>query len=71
LKAHVEKLSTFVGGAIDFGALAGATNFAKMLARGGCTHTDGIQEEKIGEPSVLGATSDSLWKSICNFMSLF
>jgi hypothetical protein len=36
LKAHFEKLHSFVGGAADFGALAGATNFAKILARGGC-----------------------------------
>jgi hypothetical protein len=51
--------------------LVGATNFAKMLAHGGCTHIDGIQKEKIGEPSMLGATSDSLQKSVHNFMSSF
>jgi hypothetical protein len=32
LKAHLEKLPTFVRGAVNFGALAGATNFSKMLA---------------------------------------
>jgi hypothetical protein len=32
LKAHVEKLPTFVEGAANFGALTGATNYAKMLA---------------------------------------
>jgi hypothetical protein len=32
LKAHLEKLPAFIGGTVDFGALAGATNFAKMLA---------------------------------------
>jgi hypothetical protein len=42
LKAHVEKLSSFVGGAVDFGALARATNFAKMLAHRGCPHAKGI-----------------------------
>jgi hypothetical protein len=56
---------------VDFGALAGATNFANMLAHGGCTHTKGIQKEILGEPSVLGSTSDSLLKSIHNFMSSF
>jgi hypothetical protein len=42
LKAHVEKLPSFVGGAVDFGALARATNFAKMLAHGGCPRAKGI-----------------------------
>jgi hypothetical protein len=60
LKGHVEKLSSFVGGAADFGALAVATNFSKMLAREGCPHAEGIQKEKLAEPSVLGDTLDSL-----------
>jgi hypothetical protein len=42
LKLHVEKLPAFVEGTFDFAALASATNFAKMLACGGCTHTEGI-----------------------------
>jgi hypothetical protein len=42
LKAHVEKLPSFVGGAVDCGALARATNFAKMLAHGGCPRAKGI-----------------------------
>jgi hypothetical protein len=71
LKAHVEKLPAFVEGTVDFGSLASATNFTKMLACGGCTHTDGIRKEKIREPFVLGATSDTLWKSVRNFMSSF
>jgi hypothetical protein len=66
----VEKLPVFVGGAVDFGALAGTTNFTKMLACGGCIHTEVIQKEKLGEPSVLGATSDSLQKFV-RFMSSF
>jgi predicted RNase H-like nuclease (RuvC/YqgF family) len=32
LKAHVEKLPAFVGGAVDFGAFSRGTNYAKMLA---------------------------------------
>ena len=36
MKANFEKLPAFVGGAIDFGALASAMNFAKMLAQDGC-----------------------------------
>jgi hypothetical protein len=71
LKAHVEKLLAFVGGAADFGALAGATNYAKMLARGGCTHTEIIKKEKLSDSSSLGATSPTLRRSIRNFMSSF
>jgi hypothetical protein len=67
----VEKLPAFVGRTVDFGALAGATNFAKMLAHGGCAHTNGTRKEKLGEPSVLSATSDSLRKFVHNFMSSF
>jgi hypothetical protein len=71
LKAHVEKLPSFVGGTVDFGALAEATNFAKMLAHGGCPYAEGFKTEKLVELSVLGDTSDSLQKCICNFMSTF
>lgn len=67
----MEKLSSFVRGAIDFGALAGATNFAKMLAHRGCTHNDGIQKEVLADPSVLGDTFDSTRKYVHNFMSTF
>jgi hypothetical protein len=42
LKVHLEKLPSFVGGTVDFGALAGATNFAKMLAKKGCPHMESI-----------------------------
>jgi hypothetical protein len=31
LKSNLAKLPDFVGGAVDFGALASATNFSKML----------------------------------------
>jgi hypothetical protein len=71
MKAHLEKFPTFVGGVVDFGALAGATNYAEMLARRGCAHTEGVQKEKLGGPSDLGTTSPSLRKSIQNFMSSF
>jgi hypothetical protein len=60
LKAHVEKLPALIGGAADFGALASATNYAKMLARGGCTHTESIKKEKLSGPSDLGVTSPTL-----------
>jgi hypothetical protein len=54
LKAHVEKLPAFVRGAVDFGALAGATNYAKMLGRRGSAHTEGFQKEKLGVRLTLG-----------------
>lgn len=54
MKAHFEKLPAFVGGAVDFGALASATSFAKMLAMEGCPHTTSIQERALEGPSSLG-----------------
>jgi hypothetical protein len=71
LKAHFEKLPSFVEGAVDFGALASATNFAKMLARGGYPHTESIQEEKLEGPSGFGMISRSLRRSVRNFMKSF
>jgi hypothetical protein len=71
LKAHVKKLPAFVGGAADFGALAGGTNYVKMLARGGCIHTEIIKKEKLSGPFDLGETSPTLRRSIRNFMSSF
>jgi hypothetical protein len=71
LKAHLEKLPAFVRGAVDFGALVGATNFAKMLAQKGCPHMESIQEEKLEGPSDLGTTPCSLRRSVQNFMKSF
>jgi hypothetical protein len=41
-KGAFGETSIFVGGTVDFGALAGATNFAKMLAKKGCPHMESI-----------------------------
>jgi hypothetical protein len=71
LKAHFEILPSFVEGAIDFEALASATNFAKMLAQGGCPRMESIQEEKFEGPSSLGTISRSLRRSVKNFMKSF
>lgn len=60
-----------MGGAIDFGALAGATHFAKMLARVGCGHTEGMEKESLAGPLELGGTSDGLRRSVWNFMTSF
>jgi hypothetical protein len=64
LKAHVEKLPAFIRGTTDFGALASATNYAKMLVRRGCTHTEIIKKEMLSGPSDLGVTSPTLRRSI-------
>jgi hypothetical protein len=71
MKDHFEKLPAFVGGAIDFGALAYAMNFAKMLAQDGCKHVEGVKERDLEGPSDLGATSRSVRRSGRNFMKSF
>jgi len=42
LKRHLAKLPDLMNGCTDYGALAGVTNYAKLLVRGGCTHTESI-----------------------------
>lgn len=71
LKSHIQKLSSFVGGVVDVGTLAGATNFAKMLTYGGCGHVEGVGKESLSDPSELGATSDGLHRFVWNFMTSF
>jgi hypothetical protein len=71
LRVHVEKIPSFVGGAVDIAALASATNFAKVLMRGGCTHATEVWDEDFRDVSALGETSDSLRKCLCNFMGKF
>ena len=57
MKANFLKFPDFVGGAIDFGALASATNLAKMLAHDGCPHAKDVKERDLEGPTDLGATS--------------
>ena len=71
MKANFEKLHAFVGGAIDFGALASAMNFAKMLAQDGYKHVKGIKEKDLGGPSNLGVTSCDVRRSAHDFMKSF
>ena len=71
MKANFEKLPAFVGGAIDFGALASAMNFAKMLAQDGCKHVKGVKEKDLGGPSDLRMTSRGMRRSARNFMKSF
>jgi hypothetical protein len=66
------KLPDFVGGAVDFGALASATNFSKMLKQDGYSHIEGLMEKNDLEGlAELGVTSQSVRRSIRNFMKLF
>ena len=55
LKANFMKLPDFIGGAMDFGALASATNLSKMLMQDGCPHTRGVKERGLEGPTDLGA----------------
>jgi hypothetical protein len=71
LRAHVEKIPSFMGGAIDFASLASATNFAKVLIRGGCTRATEVRDKAFGDVSALGETFDSLCKCLRNFMGKF
>ena len=71
MKANFMKLPDFIGGAIDFGALASATNFSKMLKQEGCSHIEGVREKDLEGSTELGVTSQSVRRSIRNFMKLF
>jgi hypothetical protein len=46
MKSNFAKLSNFVGGAVDFGALSAATNLSKMLTQLGYSHVEGLKEKK-------------------------
>jgi cell division septum initiation protein DivIVA len=71
LKSHIEKVPFFVGGAMDFAALASATNFGKMLMQKGCTHATEVGHESLADASSLGKASDALRKSVHNFIGSF
>ena len=70
LKSNLAKLSDFVGRAVDFGALASATNFSKMLKQDCCSHVEGLEEDFEG-PIELRVTSRGVRRSIRNFMKSF
>ena len=65
------KLRDFVGGAVDFRALASATNLAKTLARDGCVHTKDMRERDLEGLADLGMTSRDIRRSVHHFMKLF
>ena len=71
MKANFLKLPDFVGGAIDFGALASTTNLSKMLAQDGCPHAKDVKERDLEGLADLGATSRDIRRSVRHFMKSF
>jgi hypothetical protein len=71
LKFHVEKVPSFVGGAVDFAALTSVTNFGKLLMWKRCTHATEVEHEAVVYASSLGEASDALRKSVRNFIGSF
>jgi len=71
LKSHIRMLPHFVGGAVDFGALAAVSSFAKLLRRGGCSHAEGVAKEEFASAEDVGEDTSSLRKSVWNFISSF
>ena len=71
LKANFMKLPDFIGGAVDFGSLASATNLSKMLAQDGCPHMKDMKERDLEGPTDLGMTSRDIRRSVHHFMKSF
>jgi hypothetical protein len=71
LKSHIGMLSDFVGGAVDFGALAAVSSFARLLHRGGCSHAKGVAKEEFTAAEDVGEGTSGLRKSVRNFISSF
>ena len=71
LRRHLVKLPDLINGCTDYGVLAGVTNYAKLLARFGCTHTESIPEGVLPGPEALGETPPGLRKTLRNFIGFF
>ena len=71
LKRHLAKLPALINGCTDYEALAEVANYAKLLARGGCTHTESIPEGVLPGLGELGETSLGLRKTLRNFIGHF
>jgi len=71
LKSHIRMLPDFVGGAVDFGALAAVSSFARLLRCGGCSHAEGVAKEEFASAEDVGEGTSSLRKSVRNFISSF
>ena len=64
-------LPDFVGGAVDFVALASAINLSKMLAQDGCPHTKDVKQRDLEGLVDLGTTSRDIRRSVHHFMKSF
>jgi len=64
-------LPDFVGGAIDFGALAEVKSFAWLLHRGGCSHGKAVTKEGFSSAEDVCEATSGLRKSVRNFISSF
>ena len=64
-------LLDFVGGAVDFGALAVVSSFARLLRHEGCSHAEGVAKEEFAAAEDVGEGTSSVRKSIRNFISSF
>jgi hypothetical protein len=71
MKANFVKLPDFASGAVDFGALAFATNFAKMLAHDCCPHVKDVKENDLEGPADLRVASRDIRRPVRHFMKLF
>ena len=71
LRRHLVKLPDLINGCTDYGALAGVTNYAKLLARFGCTHTESIPKGVLPGPEALDETPPGLRKTLRNFIGFF
>ena len=71
LRSHISLLPDFVGGAVDFGALAAVNSFARLLRREGCSHTEAVGKEEFSSAEDLGEATSGLRKSVRNFISSF
>jgi len=71
LKSHISMLPDFVDGAVDFGALAAVSSFARLFRRGGCSHAEEVAKEEFASAEDVGEGTSSLRKSVRNFISSF
>ena len=71
LKSHISMLPDFVGGAVDFGALAAVSSSARLLRRRGCFHAEGVAKEEFSSAEDIGEGTSGLRKSVRNFVSSF
>jgi hypothetical protein len=71
LKSHISMLPEFVGGAVDFGALATVNSFARLLRRGGCCHVEVVAKEEFTLAEDVGEATSGLRTSVRNFINSF